>query len=220
MRLSHPRGLSLVAGRRRAWLTWVDVDNGSKHSVYEETNRWIPQSLGIRGPHIPVPSPSGPSHLRHGSYLRRTHARSSQLPPPFAALSSRPCGPVVLRKPAICRRKTSTWCHTPESRPLSVAFHDPVPSSSSPSRGPASLVPKHLRLYVAGRSAGAPLRVPEHLRLCVAGRSAGAPRVPKHLRLYVAGRSAGAPLRVPEHVSRAEAPLSRCRHVELLVRGR
>ena len=47
--------LSLVAGRRRAWLsriTWMNVDNGSKHSIYEETNRWIPQSLGIRGPHI------------------------------------------------------------------------------------------------------------------------------------------------------------------------
>ena len=72
--------LSLVAGRRRAWLSrrrWMDVGNRSKHSVYEETNRWIPQSLGIRGPHIPVPSPDGPSHLRRGSYLRRTHARSS-----------------------------------------------------------------------------------------------------------------------------------------------
>ena len=46
VRLSYPRGLSLVAGRRRAWLTWVDVDNGSKHSVYEETNRWIPKSWG------------------------------------------------------------------------------------------------------------------------------------------------------------------------------
>ena len=46
VRLSYPRGLSLVAGRRRAWLTWVGVDNRSKHSVYEETNRWIPKSWG------------------------------------------------------------------------------------------------------------------------------------------------------------------------------
>ena len=53
-------------------------------------------------------------------------------------------------------------------------------------------MPEHVRLYVAGRSAGARL-VPEHFRLYVAGHSARAPlRVPEHLRLYVAGRSAGA----------------------------
>ena len=46
VRLSYPRGLYLVAGRRRAWLTWVGVDNRSKHSVYEETNRWIPKTWG------------------------------------------------------------------------------------------------------------------------------------------------------------------------------
>ena len=165
----------------------------------------------------------------------------------------------MLRKPANCRRKTSTWC---PGRCVSIAFHDLLPSSS---RGPASLlcrssasragapsavcrrssagaprvskllacrstfgctspvecrstsrveaprVPKHLRLYVTGRSAGAP-RVPKHLRLFVAGRSAGAPlRVPEHLRLYVAGRSAGAPSAVRRRsqcrsTSRVEAP--------------
>ena len=190
-----------------------------------------PKTWGSVGLHIPqCQAPFGPSHLR---WPHVTHPTSSQLPPPFAALSSRPWVDdlrryaVMLRKPANCRRKTSTegtrslslketsgaeeTGNLPEENLnlVSRAFHDLLPSSSrglasllcrsTASRAGAPRVPEHLRLYVAGRSAGAP-PVPKHLRLHVAGRSVGAPlRVPEHLRLHVAGRSAGAPLRVPEH---------------------
>ena len=71
---------------------------------------------------------------------------------------------VVLRKPANCRRKTSTWC---PRRCVPIAFHDPVPLSL---RGPASLLcrTKHISCWSTLR-AEAPLscrstsRVPKHL---------------------------------------------------------
>ena len=79
MRLSYTSGsLSLVAGRRRAWLSriWEGVDNGSKHSIYEETNRWIPQTWGsvaliaqCQAPVRPLSSPR--PHV--------THSTSSQI---------------------------------------------------------------------------------------------------------------------------------------------
>ena len=85
----------------------------------------------------------------------------------------------MLRKPANCRRKTSTWC---PGRCVSIAFHDPIPSSS---RGPASL------LCRSTSRAEAPSAVRRRSQ-CRSTSRVEAPRVPEHL----ACRS----------TSRAEAP--------------
>ena len=90
------------------------MDDGTKHSIHEEKRR-IFDSLKTWGS-VAFIYPSakplfGPSHLRRPDV---THPTSSQLPPPFVALSSRPyvddlrLYAVMLRKPANCRRKTST----------------------------------------------------------------------------------------------------------------
>ena len=50
-------------------ITWMDVDNGSKHSIHEATNRWLSQAPGGPWPQCqaPVRPLSSPHHvLTHG----------------------------------------------------------------------------------------------------------------------------------------------------------
>ena len=108
VRLAYASGsLSLLAGGRRAWLsriTWMDVGNGCKHSIYKETNRWLSQAPGDPWPsYTPVPSPcSAPGRLapRDAPHVLTTLVNKlidngSQCPPHKTELQSfsaqRPC---------------------------------------------------------------------------------------------------------------------------------
>ena len=85
------------------------MDKGTKHSIHEEKRRIVdcPKTWGSVAFIYPSAKP-------RSAPLISDSPTSSQLPSPFAALSSRPCVDdlrryaVMLRKPANCRRKTST----------------------------------------------------------------------------------------------------------------